>query len=42
MLDGTRDRLELMESLRLAGHEIGHEQLEVMLQRMCALSLLMG
>lgn len=42
MLDGTRDRTQLTESLRLAGHTASPEDVERTLQRMLALSMLVA
>jgi SAM-dependent methyltransferase len=39
-LDGTRDRQELLETLRIAGHPLSPDYLESVLKRMLTLSLL--
>lgn len=42
LLDGTRDRQAILKGARLAGHELQSEQIDAMLERMSALSLLVG
>jgi methyltransferase-like protein len=42
LLDGTRDREEILQGARLAGHDLDSDQLDAMLERMSALSLLVA
>jgi methyltransferase-like protein len=42
LLDGSRDRSAILDGARLAGHELEPEQLDTMLDRMAALSLLVA
>jgi methyltransferase-like protein len=42
LLDGTRDREAILQGMSLAGHELQLDQLETMLDRMAALSLLVA
>jgi methyltransferase-like protein len=42
LLDGTRDRRAILDSVRLSGREVTAAQLEQMLNRMAALSLLVA
>ena len=42
LLDGTRDRQAILDGARLAGHELESGQIDVMLNRMSALSLLVA
>jgi hypothetical protein len=40
ILDGTRDREELLTTVRIAGHELTPDYFEAVLKRMLTLSLL--
>lgn len=42
LLDGTRDRRAIVDAARLAGHDVNRDQVDAMLARMSALSLLVA